>query len=228
MSDDLLPGFFLDFADADSVAVALHLAGADSASVREDSPDVFGNDPVITSTDGPSQWNREQLPQFGPSFVSYTHERFDRIEKLIEKHLARWSYEPVTVVLVASMQTDGSGNVGRGVQANSILYEPPPGFTLALHRFSILNGGNNFGTPFNAAAGYWELRVNDEMIDGASLEAPAAGKVGGTLPVVKTWGTRDAPRIRDGEVMSLFMSGGPVSQKLTVKGQGTLERQPES
>lgn len=226
MADDLLPGFFLDFADADSVA--LHLAGADSRSIREDPVDVFGNDPLPLEVDGPAQWDREQLPQFGPSFVSYTHERFDRIEKLIERQLAKWSYEPVTVVLIASMQTDGSGNIGRGVQANSILYEPPPGFTLALHRFSILNGGNNFGTPFNGAAGYWELRVNDEMVDGASLEAPAAGKVGGSLPVVKTWGTRDAPRIRDGEVMSLFMSAGPVSQKLTVKGQGTLERQAES
>lgn len=221
----LLPGFFLDFSDADSVA--LHLAGADRAAIREDTPDKFGNDPLLTPADT-EQWDREHLPQFGPSFVSYTHERFDRIERLIERQLARWSYKPVTVVIVASMNTDAGGNLGRGVQANSILYEPPPGFTLALHRLSIKAGGSNFGTPFNGAAGYWELRVNDEMVDGASLEAPAVGKTGGILPVVKTWGTRDAPHIRDGEVMSLFMSAGPASQSITVKGQGTLERQPES
>ena len=62
--------------------------------------------------------------------------------------------------------------------------------------------------------GYWEARVNGEMIDGNIVN----------LPFVKSWGTRDAPRIRDGEVLSLFMSGGPVSKRLTIKGQGSYDR----
>lgn len=222
----LLPGLFLNLTSADETA--LHLGGLDSPAIAHDAPDVFGNDPQISADDGRVIGDREHLPQFGPAFVRFVHEHFSETDKLIERLLAKWTYEPQTVLFGASLQSDASGNVDRNVQGNAAIYEPPPGFTLGLHRLTIANGGNNFGTPFNVAAGYWELRVNDEMIDGGSLVAPAAGIAGGSFPVVKTWGTRDAPRVRDGEVMSFFMSGGPVSKKISIRGQGTLERQPES
>lgn len=225
MSDYLLPGLFDNIGTTDESI--LHQAGLDSDAISQDSPDVFGNDPIITPDDA-QEWSREHLPQFGPPFVRFVHEHFSKTDKLIERLLAKWAYEPQTVVFPASMQSDGSGNVNRSITGNAVLYEPPPGFTLALHRLSIMNEGNTFGAPFNAVGGYWELRVNDEFIDGASLVTPAAGVVGGQFPVVNRWGTRDAPRVRDGEVLSIFISGGPVGKKITIKGQGTLERQAES
>jgi hypothetical protein len=46
----------------------------------------------------------------------------------------------------------------------------------------------------------------------------------GSLPFEKTWGTRDAPRIRDGEVATFFLALGPVSKRITIKGQGSVDR----
>lgn len=203
----LLPGVFDPLTGSDEAS--LHEAGLDAVQVRHDPTDDFGI----------------QLPQFGPAFVPFVHQRISELEAKIDKALGKWSYEPTTAVIFAAMNSDANGNVGRTLQGNSILYEPPPGFTLALHRLTINVGGFNFGTPFTVAAGYWELRVNDEAMDGGSLVANA-----GSFPVARTWGTRDALRVRDGEVLSLFVSGtGTFANKsLTVRGQGTLERNPEA
>ena len=207
----LLPGLFDAVQEAD--AATLHEAGLDDRYIRHDPTDDYGT----------------QLPQFGPAFVPFVHQRISELEEKIDKALGKWSYEPVTVVLFGSMNADSNGNIARNLQSNAILYEPPPGFTLALHRLTISCTGNNFGTPFNVAAGYWELRVNDEMLDGGSLVAPAAGVTGGSFPVARTWGTRDALRVRDGEVLSLFVSGTNTfaGKSVTVRGQGTLDRTPE-
>jgi hypothetical protein len=220
MSEFILPGYF---GGADSDEAVLHQGGLDSYTLSHDDVDTFGNDPDIGSgADNAAQWRREQLPQFGPPFVTYVAEEFSKLQQVTAQLLGKWSYEPTTIVLFSSMQTDASGNVNRAISPNAILYEPPPGFTLALHRLLIGAGGFNFGTPFNAAAAYWELRVNDEAIDGGSLVAGS----GGALPFVYSKGTRDAPRARDGEVLSLFISGTAAlaNKTITVRGQGTLDR----
>lgn len=220
-----IPGSFEDNPD-DADAAAFHIAGEGFAPVRFDPRDIFPDD-TVDGADTLQTGVREHLPQFGPPFVRMVWERFDAIDAAMKRAIEKWSEKPTTVVLVASMNTDGSGNINRSITGNSLIAEPPVGFTLAIHRLSITNTGNTFGVPFNAAGGYWELRANDEFLDGASLVTPAAGVIGGQLPVVKTWGTRDAPHVRDGEVLSLFMNAGPVSQKVTVKIQGTYERTAE-
>lgn len=215
----LLPGLFDNLALGDESD--LHQAGFDYSGIAQDQRDIFPDDFVLTPDNPPG----EQLPQFGPPFVRYVHDRFTRMDRLMAKMLARWSYEPTTVVIFGAMNADANGNINRSITPNAILYEPPPGFTLALHRLTISAGGNNFGTPFTVAAGYWELRVNDEMLDGGSLVSGA-----GSFPVARTWGTRDALRVRDGEVLSLLVSGTNTfaGKVVTVRGQGTLERQAES
>jgi hypothetical protein len=206
----------------EATLAALHVAGFDAVQIRYDAVDIFPND--IDLAPDPAVWESERLPQFGPQFVRFVNERFGKLEKLMLDSMERWQWEPVTAVYPASMNTDGTGAVGRNVQNNAVLAEPPPGFTFKVHRFSIFAAGFTFGAPFNGAGGYWELRINDEFVDGGSLVTPAAGVAGGILPVVKTWGTRDAIPVRDGEVLSLFMSGGPATTKLTCKTTGTLDR----
>jgi hypothetical protein len=210
----LLPGEFDAIPNPDEVA--LHQGGYDLATT--DNP--FPNDPGLL-TDGPEQWSREQLPQFGPAFVRYVYDEFGKVQEALDRSLAKWSYEPTTAVIFGSMNSDANGNISRGVQGNAILMEPPPGFTFALHRLVISVAGYNFGTPFNAAGAYWELRVNDEMMDGGSLVANV-----GSFPVAYSRGTRDAVRCRDGEVLSLFVSGTAAfaNKSITVRGQGTLDR----
>lgn len=161
----------------------------------------------------------QQLPQWGPPFIKFVDERISALEKSVIKELEKWQYQSTTEVFVAGPKTDGSGNINTSISDKAEIFSPPPGFTLALHRISLKNTANNFGTPFTAAGGYWELRVNEEFIDGGSL---VSGQ--GSLPVVKTWGTRDAPRIRDGEVLSIFMNAGPASATIFIKGQGTYDR----
>lgn len=201
---------------------ALHIAGFDSEAIRSDPVDVFGNDPDI-GPDPPYAPNLEHLPQFGPPFVQYVHRRFDKLEKVAEKLLQRWAYEPTTVGFIAAIATTGSGGIDLKTNGNAMIYETPPGFTLALHRLSIAAVGFNFGTPYTNAGAYLEIRVDDQMVDGNSL---VSGQ--GSLPTIGSWGTRDAIRIRDGSQLSLFMSGGPANTTVTVLGQGTLERQAES
>jgi hypothetical protein len=215
----LLPGMFGTLYD-DPGEATLHQAGFDSLEVSTDDLDRFGND-VVLASDGPEQWSRENLPQFGPAFVRYVHDEFSKVHGAINKSIAKWSYEPTTAVIFGSMNADANGNVNRAVSDKAMLYEPPPGFTLALHRLVISVGGFNFGTPFSAAGAYWELRVNDEMMDGGSLVAGS-----GSLPVAYSRGTRDAVRCRDGEVLSLNIVGTAAlaGKSVTVRGQGTLER----
>lgn len=219
MSDDfLLPGVFDSLVRGD--ASALHLAGLENPHVAYDPVDVFPDDTVLIDPEGAPP--REHLPQFGPPFVKFVDDRFTRLERLVERLMEKWSYEPVTAFFVASVQTTAAGGLSLNTTPNCSLYEPPPGFTFALHRLTIFTGGttgNTFATPYTLAASGWELRVNDQLVDGNSM---ISGQ--GQLPIVATWGTRDAPRIRDGEVLSLFMVNGPASTLITVKGQGTLDR----
>jgi hypothetical protein len=182
----------------------------------------IGYDPEDANTpSAETQLNVERgLPQWGPPFVAFVDERMTRLEKAVEKAILAWSFQTQTIVDIASVQTTAAGGLDLKTTPNCQIQEPPPGFTFALHRLTIniKNGTNNFGTPFTNAAGYWELRVGDDMIDGASLvSAPG-------LPAKLTYGTRDAPRCRDGEIMSLFMSGGPASTQLLLRIQGSLDR----
>jgi hypothetical protein len=160
------------------------------------------------------------LPQWGPPFVSFVDGRVSELEKKIDKAIQRWSFQTQTFLGLASVQTTAAGGLDLGTTPNCQIFQTEPGWTFALHRLTIniKNGTNNFGTPFTNAASYWELRVGNDMIDGASMVA-APG-----LPAKLTYGTRDAPRCRDGEIMSLFMSAGPASTQLLIRFQGSYDR----
>lgn len=181
--------------------------------------DAFGNDPGIGS-DGPEEWRRE-LPPFGPAIVPFIDGRITDLERAVQRLIDKWVYEPVTVVNVASMNADASGNIAVPQTPNAALYESPAGFTFALHRLVIAVDGSTFGSPFTAAGAYWELRVNGAMVHGGSAVSGA-----GSLPVVATWGTQDAPRVRGGEILSLFVVGTATlaSKMVTARVQGTLDR----
>lgn len=205
----------------------LHLGGQDRDEIDaaydhiREGRGAIGFDPYdlyVPSADDQSDVE-QNLPQWGPPFVKFVDQRLSKLERAVIAAMEVWKYQSVTVVFPSSMQTDSSGNIGQAQTPNANIYTPPPGFTLALHRIIIRNTANNFGTPFTNAGSWWELRVNGEPIDGASMVSGV-----GSLPVVKTWGTRDAPRIRDGQVLSLFMSAGPASAAIFVLGQGTLDR----
>lgn len=205
---------------------ALHLAGLDQLDTARDPQVAAGYDPPAELTMGTSEAEarmREHLPQLGPPFVAYVHDRFTKLEALMQASLKRWEWTPQTVIIIASMTSDAAGNINRANNDKSAFIEPPPGFTLAIHRLAIGIGGSNFGTPFNAAAAYWEFRIDEQMEDGGSLVANV-----GSFPVVRTWGTRDAIHVRDGEVGSLFVSGMGAVKTLTVRAQATMKRQPEA
>lgn len=163
----------------------------------------------------------QELPQWGPPFVKFVDGRLSELEKKVEDALGKWQYQTQTYFNVASFNTDASGNVGTGVQDKANILTPPPGFTIALHRIGIFADGFNFGNPFTAAATWWELRIGNETIEGGST---VSGQ--GSIPVIKTWGTRDALRIRDGEVLSFFLTGaaGIANKRITIKMQGSVDR----
>ena len=198
----------------------LHLAGLDGLPGAFDLQ-AYGYDSEL-EVDTPRVQEHEHLPQLGPPFVAFVHERFTELDRKITRALERWSYEPRTDVFIASMQTSGAGGIDIATNDKATLYEPPPGFTFALHRFVIFDTAHTLGTPYTGAGSWWELRINNEMVDGNPM---VSGQ--GQLPAIATWGTRDAIRVRDGEVLSLFMSGGPTNTRLVVKGQGTLDRTAE-
>lgn len=207
----------------------LHQGGLDGIDPAYDAnhyalTGIIGFDPsdyIIPS--GESQLDIEkELPQWGPPFVKFVDGRITALEKKVEKALEKWQFETQTYFNVASLNTDASGNIGTGVQDKANILTPPPGFTLALHRIGIFPDGSNFGTPFTAAGAYWELRIGNETIDGGSMVSAV-----GSIPVVKTYGTRDALRVRDGEVLSFFMSAGPASKRITLKLQSSVDRTTE-
>lgn len=204
----------------DQIAREFHLGGEDLIHPALDAQ-AYVNDPTIA--DDPSE-SRHYLPQLGPQFVAYVRERFDAQDELMRRALAKWSEKAQTMTSVSSMTADANGNISRALSPGAIILDPPVGWTFALHRLTINVGGSNFGTPFTVAGGYWELRVDDEAIDGGSL---VSGQ--GSFPVVRTWGTRDAPHIRDGELASLFVSGtGTFAGKsVTAKSQYTAVREIE-
>lgn len=184
--------------------------------------DTWGNDPDLTA-DSPEQWKRE-LPPFGPAFVPFVDGRITELQKTVQRLIDRWAVEPVTIVDLATMQADGSGNIDTPQTPNATLYEAPAGFTFALHRLTISVVGSNFGTPYTSAAAYWELRRNGEFVYGASM---VSGQ--GSLPAVKEWGTRDAPRLRAGASFSIFISGGAglAGKQVQLGIQGTQDRTQE-
>lgn len=98
------------------------------------------------------------------------------------------------------------------------VYECPVGLEFALHRLVIEADGFTPGVPFNAAAGYIDILRSDERCDFLSL---AAGS--GAIPAVFSAGTQDAIRFRNGEVVSVRIVGGPASNGIVVRGQGTLQ-----
>jgi hypothetical protein len=176
-------------------------------------------DTVYPTGDTQLEIERKQLPQWGPPFVKFVDDRITELEKKVIEKLEKWQFETQTYYAVASLNTDASGNIGNSVQDKSYLITPPPGWTVALHRIGIFVDGSTFGQPFTAANAYWTLRIGNEDIEGGSMVSTV-----GSLPVVRTWGTRDALRIRDGEIMTLFMSLGPASKRVTVKMQGSVDR----
>lgn len=161
----------------------------------------------------------KELPQWGPPFVKFVDERISHLEKEVQKAIEKWSFQTQTFVDTNSFMTDGSGNVGANPANAPVIIAAPPGFTYALHRMIILLDGATFGQPFTGANDYWELRVNGEAVDGRSL---VSGQ--GSLPVVVTYGTRDAIRIRDGENLTFFAVGLTANKRMTVKVQCSVDR----
>ena len=203
-----------------------HQGGLDAIDPAYDSSHnvltgAIGFDPVDLFA--PSLQTRDdiepELPQWGPPFVKFVDGRITELEKKVDKAIEKWSFQTQTYYNVASLNTDASGNIGTGVQDKANILTPPPGFTIALHRIGIFPDGSNFGTPFTAAGSYWELRIGNETIDGGSMVSAV-----GSIPVVRTYGTRDALRIRDGEILSFFMSAGPASKRITIKMQSSVDR----
>jgi hypothetical protein len=183
--------------------------------------DIFPNAGVGVETPGE---RRRELPPFGPAFVPFVDGRITDLERTVQKLLDKWAYRSVTVVSVSSMTADSSGNIDVPITPNAILYESPAGFTFALHRLVLTVGGYTFAVPFTAAGSYWELRVGGATIYGGSSVSGA-----GSLPVVAQWGTRDAPRVRGGEILSLYVvgSGSFASKSVSALIQGTLDRTEE-
>lgn len=218
-SDFLLPGMFDELRAAN--ASDLHIAGLDALGLATDPASVIPNDMVLTD-DGPAQWAHEQLPQFGPPFVKYTVERLTALERAMTHALEKWSYTPTTQRVFATMQTTAAGGIDTTTQGNAYLVEPPPGMTFALHRIFIGASPQNFGGLYSNAGSWWELRINGQTWDGNSMVAPNG------IPIVRTWGTRDALHVRDGEQLTLFMSGGPANTRIDVMMQGTFKRSSDA
>ena len=114
---------------------------------------------------------------------------------------------------------DANGNSGIPGAANNpnpvSLFEPPPGFTWALHRLKIQAEGQTFGATY--PGGYiYVLRAGrlEEFVD-----------LGLGLPAVITY-TSDAPIYNNGETISILVSGGPASTVLVVDMQVTIEPTP--
>lgn len=204
----------------------LHQAGLDQIDPAYDHIDTLsgaiGFDPSDldeTSLQTRQDIERKNLPQWGPPFVQFVDERITGLEKKVQEAIQQWSFQTRTDFFVGSMNPDVSGTIDPAKTPNAYLYETPPGFTFALHRFTVLADSFSFAVPASAAGSYYEIRVNGEAIDGGSLVSPNG------IPFVRTWGTRDAPRIRDGEILSLFVfQSGASGHRVTVKGQGSLDR----
>lgn len=205
----------------------LHQAGMDAIDPAYDAihPDnlagAIGFDPADYAPSLDSELTIEKgLPQWGPPFVKFVDHRISELEKKVQKAIEQWSFQTQTFVLETSFNTDGTGNVGAPGSAAPVLVESRPGWTYALHRFIVLQDPATFGTPFTGAGCYWELRMNGvETVDGGSL---ASGS--GSLPFVKTYGTRDALRIRDGELLTFFIFNTSANKRMTVKLQCSVDR----
>jgi hypothetical protein len=227
MSDDdgfLLPGV-LDPLHAANEA-DLHIAGLERYAVMFDPVDLFPGDPDL-DVETPGMRDREERPQQGGPLIAPQKwelpEEERELQRKVEEALKRWEFRQLTIVIVASVQTTAAGGIDLATNP-LILYEPPPGFSAGLHRLSVVNVGSTEGAPFTAAGSYWQIRVQNEPIYGQDMVGTPAGNPANRLPTYPSWGTRDAIRVRDGQVMSLFMASGPSNQKITCNAQFTLER----
>lgn len=160
-----------------------------------------------------------ELPQWGPPFVKFVDGRISELEKKVDQAMAKWQYQTQTFIDQNTFNTDSGGNVGANPANAPILIASLPGWTYALHRAIILLDGATFGAPFTGAGDFWEFRINGETVDGRSL---VSGQ--GSLPVVVTYGTRDALRIRDGENLTFFANGLTANKRMTVKVQCSVDR----
>ena len=220
-----IPGTFDPTESWPSDEQHLHQGGLDQIAPASDQfaaaalSGAYGQDPYDVF---PSEFTQgtieKELPQWGPPFIKFVDDRITDLEKKVIKELEKWQFQTRTDFFNVGMQTDASGNI-TPQNDKSVLYAPPPGFTFALHRIFIGLDGATFGTPFTGAGDFWELRINGEAIDGGSL---VSGQ--GSLPLNKYWGTRDALRVRDGEILSIFVQGVTVNKRMFVKGQGSLDR----
>jgi hypothetical protein len=97
------------------------------------------------------------------------------------------------------------------------LYKVPAGMEFALHRIIIDADGITPAAPFTNPAGFAEILRGGAMFGFVSF-APAAGG----LPAVNTWGSDNAIRYRNDEVVEVSIVGGPANGTIIIRAQGTL------
>lgn len=170
----------------------------------------------------PQQPGELGYPTFGPPFVRAVIDEQHTQRKQIEKLLTEKAKEPETFKRPFSFNLNSSGNTAGDSSGGAVdLFDVGAADTFVLHRLSInLPGGTyTYGAPFNAAAGYVEIRVDGMTEDGFGL---ASGT--GSLPCTFTPGYGKGIHVRAGSRLSLLISGGPASAQVSGVIQGTLDR----
>jgi len=117
-----------------------------------------------------------------------------------------------------TMRPDGDGVTNAAGNGNTPIYQVPLGMQFNLHRLLVEADGFTPGAPYNAAAGWIDVLRGDERVDFLPL---AVGS--GAIPALVTYGTADAIRFRNGEVVAIALFGGPASTGFIGRAQGTLQ-----
>lgn len=119
---------------------------------------------------------------------------------------------------VRLLRTSGNFKTdGAGLGFLDELYVAPQGYEARIYRWIVANvDGSSPGARFQSAAGWIELQADEQRIDWIPLAAP------GGIPDKLTWSTNQGPVIANGQRLSVFISGGPVSTNIEVRIQGIL------
>jgi hypothetical protein len=156
------------------------------------------------------------IPEAGPAFIRFVSSRFAAAELLMTRLVEHLAPTDQTYVPSWSGELDGSGNLALNAAA---FFTVEPGFEFSLHRLAVNVDGYTWGSPYTNTAGFVTVTRDGQVVDGANLT--------NGLPLIFTWGTRDAPKFRAGETIQLQVGTGPANKRIEFVPQGTMSRAVE-
>lgn len=142
----------------------------------------------------------------GTEYQKGTTDLIGKLDQIVQG-LAEAQLGDIAQNVTANVTSDGSGNVGGGVNgAGAILWRVPQGFNARLFRGAVATPGSTPAAPITT--GWMAMYADQPGISGLVMFLPVGGVV---APLVWTDGRHNAAYLADGQQLVVIGAGLPAN-----------------